>query len=369
MLKAWREIGALTRLPEDEALQRLQTMVAGMDEAAFVLFRNAMILVNATYGQRGDLAGTEALQYERFVNLRCALENLRKPKDRQPPYTAEELELSARCNQLFNRLATALNNAAPGVASPAVADELGEIVEEHRKLLAEASPDNRGRRQALEAIAEATYARGRVYLIVRNYREAEGCFQRALEAFTALGDEKDAQASRQQLAGLVNLSGNLDAGMRANLEILTGETGQGRSLSRAAALTSQLVETVRVGDAFEAAKLVKAAIAELERQLYVYPGMEAIEPAFARWIEMVPSGLQGNDFLRELAQVAQLYSAIYGAQATLDPDSRAEQQLRILAALMDPMFEECFQADADLQQRFAAASARPLAADEMAAAS
>jgi hypothetical protein len=367
--QAWQEIGALIKLPEEEAERRLRSMVIDrMDEAAFVRFRNAMVLVNAAYAQRGELVGPEAGHYERFKALRGALENLRKPKDQQPPYTAEEFELSERCNELFNRLAIAMNNAAPGAASQEVVDELAELIEAHRQLLAEASPVNRGRKQAFEAIAEATYASGRAHLILRNYGEAQQRFQSALEAFTDLGDEKNAQASQLQLAGLAILGGDVDAAVRANLEVLTGEKVQGRSLNRAAALISQLTQTVKVGDTFEAAELLTAAMAELAQQLYAYPGTDDIEPAFANWVEAVPSGLQGNDFLRELAQVLQLYAAIYGARTVLEPDSRAERQLQAMPALMNRMFEESLKADADLQQRFTAASARPLAADEMAGA-
>lgn len=389
VLKAWRDIAALTRLPGNESLERLRTIVIDqMDEAAFQLFWNAMILVNATYAQRAGLLGvndpaewqkqlhvyldgsdTDAAQYGRFLTLRCALEEFRKPKELAPPYSAEELELSGQCNELFNRLAIVLIQAAPGAASHDVIDELAEIIGLHRELLVHAKPTNRARRQVLEAIAEATYATGRTHLILKKYGEAERSFQIALEAFEALGASNDAQASRQQLAGISIQSGNVDAAVRANLEVLTGEEGQARSLQRASALVSQLTQTVKVGDAYEADKLLESAVAELERQLYLDPGRDGIERSFAKWVEMVPAGLRGNDFFRELAQVVQLYAGIYGARATLRADELAQDQLRALLALLDPMSEESLNADEDLQQRFLAASAQPLAADSVTAAS
>jgi hypothetical protein len=380
-LRAWEEIAALTRLPEQESIDRLKALVNDqMDEGAFLTFRNAMVLVNSVYSQRAGLPGiqdqtewlrrynaylagpdAEAPQYDRYWSLRATLDAIRKPKEQAPPYDAEEFALAEQCNVLFNELAILLIQASPAAASQKVLDALAMLIARYRNLLAETRPENRSRRQVFEAIASATYATGRTHLILKDYPKAKQFFQSALEAYAALGDLQDAQVCRQQLAALSLLGGNVDAAMRANLEVLTAQKEQPRSLDRASALVSQLKQTLNGGDTFEARKLLSLAVAELNRQLYPDPGKEEVDQAFALWIEMIPAGLVGNIFFMELANVTQLYGGILGARATLDLDVRAEEQLRALSAIVDRTFHESLNADEDLQRRFMLANARPLA--------
>ena len=382
MIKAWDQIAELTRLPQAEAADKLRKLIIDqMDETAFVTFRNAMILVNNTYSRRAGIANVqdpaewqrrymaylngpdaEARQYENYWNLRGAMEQLRKPKDQSPAYNQEELDFAAKCNALFNSLAPILIKSSPGSASPELADDLAAIIAKYQDLVANAKPQWRTRRQALEAIAQATYALGRVHLILKDYNRATLEFRKALDQFEALNDSFNAQACRQQLAALSTLGGNIDEAMRANLEALTSEKGQGRSLARAAAFIDQLKRTLDTGDQFEARQLLNSAVRELNSQLYPDPHRTGVTECFKSWVEMVPANLRGTDFMNELAQVIRLYSATLGARAILDSNAQAEQQLRALADLATRMGEEALKADADLQRRFMDADARPLLA-------
>ena len=213
----------------------------------------------------------------------------------------------------------------------------------------------------MEAIAQATYALGRVHLILKDYNRATLEFRKALDQFEALNDSFNAQACRQQLAALSTLGGNIDEAMRANLEALTSEKGQGRSLARAAAFIDQLKRTLDTGDQFEARQLLNSAVRELNSQLYPDPHRTGVTECFKSWVEMVPANLRGTDFMNELAQVIRLYSATLGARAILiECSSRAATARARRSATR--MGEEALKADADLQRRFMDADARPLLA-------
>jgi HPt (histidine-containing phosphotransfer) domain-containing protein len=386
LLKAWQTISGLTALPVPESLEQLRKLlIEQMDDHEFQTFRNAMILVNSAYMERAGLVGIqdpaewerrynaylaggdpEARQYENLFHLRVAMDRIR-PHQQSPPYDAEELDLGRRCNELFNKLATVSVRATPRNATPEVARELQVLIDQHRALLADAKPENRARRQVLEAIANLAYTSGRVYLILKDYSKAAESFESALEQFETLNEGSSAQMCRQQLASLRNLAGNVDDALQANLELLTSEANNLSCLDRASALVSQLQQVLNANDKFEGRNLLQSALNELK--LYPDPHRFGVNPAFATWVEMIPGALKGNDFLRELARVIQLYSATLGARAIIDSDPQAEQELNQMKTLLDRMFKESVIADSDLQQRFTAAAQRPLAARSVATAS
>jgi tetratricopeptide (TPR) repeat protein len=386
MLKAWQVIAELTKLAPSDAVTRLRKLLIDeMDESAFVTFRNAMVLVNNTYAHRAGVADVqdpvewerryiaylrggdpEAPQYENYFHLRAAMDQIRKPKDVSPPYNAEELELGRRCNQLFNSLAFAMDLASPFEASQAVVDKLTVCIEQYRALLGAASPDNRSRRQALEAIAAATYAMGRICAILKDYTASVRHFQSALEQYEALHDALDAQTCRRQLAALRTLTGDVDSAMQANLELLTTSKVQVGSLDRAAALVSQMKQALNANDVFEALHLLESALEQLRP--YPDPFSVGVDEAFAAWTEMVPARLRGTEFASELARIIQLYAETVGARAILTRDAKAAEQAQQMLALAQRCYSETFVADNDLQQRFKAADARPLAIGVAAAA-
>jgi tetratricopeptide (TPR) repeat protein len=382
-LAEWSNIRGLTELPVEQARVRLRAMVdvESMDEGAFQCFRNAMILINAAYMCRSGLEGItdpvewekryhayltggelDAARYNVFLTLRGELENIRKPQDQQPPYSQEELSFGSECDALFGRLAIAMNRAGPGLASRELIIELRALTEEYGQLLQSARPENRARRQAREAIANATYAIARTYLILGEYSKAEQWFVHALNASETLGDRNGAQDSRRQLAALaVTARGDVDGAMQANLKVLTGNRDQRRTLDRAGALVGQLSLCLKAGDTFEAKKLLTAAVEELELQHYLDPVPEGVETRFGQWVEAVPSALCGNEFLRELAMVVQLYAAVFAAKAQLSEDSWASEQTKALSALVRRMAREEFDAEAEFDRLFTLASIRPLA--------
>jgi hypothetical protein len=384
-LEEWSRIRRLTQLPPHEALEALRAMISAerMDEPAFQLFRNAMVLVNAAYTQRAGVGGisdpaewqrrweaycvrpdSDAVPFEAYFRLRVEIDSIRKPRDQQPPYSPDELSLSAACNALYNQLAVALLRAGPGLAAQPVIDTLAQLIRNYQSLLAQSAPENRARRQAREAIAEAQYAAGRTCLILSRYQDARGWFQDALSTFEALGDLNGAQSSRQQLVSLAVVeSGDVDAAVRANLEVLTGDKTNARTLDRATALAAQLRQSLKVGDTFEATALLSATVEALRQQQYLDPGRAPVESYFGQWVESVPGSLEGNDFLRELGQVVQLYAEVYGARAMLSTWPEAGEQLQALSALVNRMGAESLSADRDLQRRFTLASARPLASE------
>lgn len=388
-LKAWRKIAALTELPPNDAFPQLTRMLMEqMDEAAYVIFRNALILVNTVYWERAGLKGiqdpaelqqryvaymngpdVEARQYDNYFQIRAKADELRKPKEQAAPYSAEELEFARQCNEMYNGLALALNRANPAGASPVLIQQLNHQIALHEAALANAKPEIRTRRQAVEAIAQATYAIARVHLILKQYPDAQRHFQSALDQFEALNDTWAARSCRVQLASLSHLQGNLDAAMKANLEVLTARKDQARdSPLRAEALVNQMKQTLNAGDQFEARNLLTSAVTALNGQGYPDPGKVGVDAALALWIEAVPPDRQGIQYAEELAKVMQLYASIASARARLDGDAQAEEQVRTMLRYAVQMQRESLTADADLQKRFTAANARPLLAPDAAAA-
>ena len=288
------------------------------------------------------LASTEpdAARYKTFLTLRVDLEKIRRPQDQSPPYTPEELSLSEACNALWSRLAIAMKKAGPGLASKEVIDELQDVIGDYEKLKDQSKENNRAHRQALEAIAAAKSAVARTYLILRDYKNAQQWYQAALEAFKALGDQDGAQASQQQLASLrVVESGDVDAAVRSNLEVLTGEKGQARSFNRAGDLVGQLGQALSVGDVFEATKLRAAAEDELKRQQYFDPGFADVEPIFGNGSK--PYRRSPRDgFLSRIGSSRTALRGRFRSAGHTRAGSRPREQLRALPALMNRMGRE-----------------------------
>jgi hypothetical protein len=387
-LQDWAILRQVTLLPLEEARVLLKQKVAteNMSDAAYEHFRKAMILVSAAYFHRAGLVGIsdlgewqkrysaylagtdpEAKQYETFLSLRLEIDKVREAPQQAAPFSPDELRLGQACSELFSKLAVPLNTG-PGLASQALIDELESLITQYESLLEEADPANRARRQALDAIAEAQYAAGRISLILRDYDQARRWFQESAESFGRLGDQFGLQLCRRQLSSIHILStGDADAELRAALETLTREQVPVGSLDRAQAIVSQISQTVKAGDWFAVKRLIEEAVRELERQGYPNDEEQSPDEALKSWIESVPGDLRGNDFLYRLSQVVQLYAGIWGARASLS-EAGADERLAGIRSLVHQLDLESLQADDDLQRRFASASARPLAATQAVAA-
>jgi hypothetical protein len=125
-------------------------------------------------------------------------------------------------------------------------------------------------------------------------------------------------------------------------------------------------QELNANDVFEALHLLESALEQLRP--YPDPFSVGVDEAFAAWTEMVPARLRGTEFASELARIIQLYAETVGARAILTRDAKAAEQAQQMLALAQRCYSETFVADNDLQQRFKAADARPLAIGVAAAA-
>ncbi len=384
----WRTISALLDLPPDEALERVRAMVEDMDEPAFAVFRNTMLLASSSAFQRAGLdgikdpaeferrlgayratAGSDALRLDRITALRGALDHVRMPAAAQP-YSEEELRFADSCTAIGDRFLAVMKRSSIGTASLEAVDELEAVVADYRALLSAANPANRARRQAEEMLAGAVEQTGIAYALLRRYEDARTWYERALQAYRALEDESGARKCAQRLDALHLLTtADVDDAVRANLESLLRDDAQPGSLDRVAATVGLMGQALDVGDTYQADQLLTAAVAELNAQQYPDPGFDGVECAFAGWVDAVPSSLGGNQFYAVIAKVVQFETAIFGARSMIctntgrpEDAARAHAQLERLGGLIDRMTRESQAASKRIEDEYAELSGPAFAA-------
>ncbi len=376
---SWRTISPLLDLPPDQALERMRAIVKDMDEPAFVVFHNTMLLASSSAFQRSGLNGitdpaeferraaayraaapSDAFRLERITALRTALGQIRIPVA-AAPFSEEEQRFADSCTAIGDRFMTVMKRSSIGTASLDDVAELEAVVAGYRALLSAADPANRERRHAEEMLAGATEQTAATYALLRRYEDARSWYEQALQAYRALADESGARKCAQKLDALHQLAtADVDHAVRTNLEALLRDGAQPGSLDRAEATVGLMRQALDIGDTYQADQMLTAAVAELEAQQYHDPGFDEVESAFASWVDAVPATLEGNAFYAVIAKVVQLEAAIFGARSMICTNTgrtgdaaRAHAQLERLGGLIDRMIRESQAASKSVEADFA----------------
>ncbi|MDP9104892.1 MAG: CHAT domain-containing protein, partial [Candidatus Eremiobacteraeota bacterium] len=375
-------------LPPDEAPERMREIVENMDEPAFVVFHNTMLLASSSAFQRAGLNGitdpaeferrvgayratapSDARRFERITALRGALDQIRMPAE-AAAHSEDELRFVDACTAIGDRFLAVMKRSSIGTASLDAVAELEAVVADYRALLSAADPANRERRRAEEMLAGATEQTAITYALLRRYADARTWYEQALQAYRALSDESGARKCAQRLDALhVLTTADVDDAVRTNLESLLRDDAQPGSLDRAVATVGLMSQALEVGDTYQAGELVAAAVGELAAQQYSDPGFDDVQLAFAAWVDAVPSTLQGNPFFAVIAKVVQLETAIFGARSMICTNTgragdaaRAHAQLERLGGLVERMIRESQAASKSIEADFAELSGPAFAA-------
>ena len=304
--KTWRDFGLHPDATGYARFQQISEEVAqgrGSDAERQLVARNATIL-------------------ELGKALRAINPQVNQP---QSEHGAEDDELQRHSAALFERLKAIVPATSPGTTTPALFDQLQEIVTEAERLALRAASASNLRPYLFHSLGHAALTFARTAALAGRVEPARIQFQKAALAFAQAGHPDEAETCRQQAAAFeLSLSGRLDEAAIGSLRVILSDAQT--PFQRIGAHIDLSTVAWNAADTFESLQHATAAATQLTQLDYGDPESMGVDEALSQWTSTaIRSGALGSSLLQRILQVGMWYLTILRARfAVRNAQSRAD---------------------------------------------